>query len=284
MNKPVDVEVAAVPDHPVASMVAQGLRIVKIENETQQVMAVQRPRNEAEVFEKAVQELSLAPDFAKRSFYSIPYKKKEGGTQLVEGPSIKAAMSLARRWGNNSNGARVVDEMDDRIIVEGVFLDYETNMRTLRQVSVPRVFKDRATNTYKKLPEDRMNLAIQAGMSKAVRNAILASLPSSLVDLYFSEAKKVAAGLTGKNAKAEPVKDRIDKAVAAFVKKGATRGAVESYINGLSFETAEEVLTHLLGLYNAVNDGVQTIQDIFGGEEPAKPAVQGQIKTGDILG
>lgn len=286
MNTEIVDSVPGTQSNPVADLVAQGMRVVKIENETQQLIATQKPRNETRVYEGAVAELSLAPAFAKTAYYSIPYKDRATDTTvMVEGPSIKAAMALARRWGNCTNGARIVDETDDRLTVEGVFMDYESNVRTLRTVSVAKTAYNSKTKSVYKLREDKLNIAIQSGMSKAVRNAILSSLPASLVESYVAEAKRLAAGgAATKGAKVETAVARIRKAVAAFVKMGPPESAVQSYIDGLSFESDEETVQHLTGLYNSLKDGQANIRDVFDWTEGPKPTADGQIKTADLLG
>jgi hypothetical protein len=288
-KEPETTEAMVLPQHPVASMVAQGLRLVQIENDRQSLTAVQRPRKEEEAFEKAFKELTSFPEFAKKAYYSIPYKDRSEGqekTVLVEGPSIKAAMSLARRWGNNFNGARVVDETDDKIMVEGVFLDYETNMKTSRHKTVSKSGWSRKTQSTYRLREDKLANTIDAAMSKAVRNAIISSLPVALVDAYVTEAKKIAAGAGagGKSGKKESTAERIRKAADFFVKKGASREKVEEYIQGLAMETDEDVLAHLIGLWNAIEEGQQTLE-IFGlAEEMKAPVSGGQVRVGDLLG
>lgn len=266
-------------------MVAQGLRVVQIENDTQRSMAVQKPRDEAAVYKGAVKELSLAPEFAKSAFYSIPYKDGDR-TVNVEGPSIKAAMALARRWGNCANGARVTDDNDERITVEGVFLDYETNVRTLRSVSVPKTGYSKATKSTYRLREDKLNMAIQAGMSKAVRNAILSSLPASLVETFTAAAKKLVAG---KGAVGESVGLRIEKAGAWFVKMGAPESAVKRYIDNVELDDQESVLAHLQGLYTSIKDGQANLADVFGYTETAtlsaaKIAGAGPVTTSALMG
>jgi len=281
-------KVAPVTDgvtHPVAEMMMGGLTVLRAENDTQLAMAVQRPRNELAVFQGAVMELELAPEFARRAWYSIPYKDGDG-TVYVEGPSIKAAMALARRWGNCANSFRIVDDNDERITVEGVFLDFETNMRTLRTVSIPKKAWSKKTNQMYPLRGDRLNTAVQAGGSKAVRNAILASLPQSLVDTYIKSAKEIATG-TGKKATpgAEPVDKRIENAIAVFVKMGATKAAVDSYISGLASESAEEVLQNLLGVHNALTDKQTTIEEVFPKNTGGTPEkASGQVPSiGELL-
>ena len=89
-------------------LIEKGLTIARIENDSIQAMAIQNKRNEVVVAEGALQELEIFPEYASKAFYSIPYKNDKGGTTNVEGPSIKSAMALARRWGNCSNAGRTM--------------------------------------------------------------------------------------------------------------------------------------------------------------------------------
>ena len=274
--------------HPIANMVAAGMTIMRVENESQQSMATLKPRDENKVYEGALVELELAPEFAKRAWYAIPYKDAEGKTQLVEGPSIKAAMALARRWGNCANAARIVEETDDRITVEGVFIDYETNVRTLRTVSITRRSWSKKLQQVIPLREDRLNMAIQAGMSKAVRNAILSSLPQSLIDTYISRAKSITTkGIKGIGGVKETksIKERIEDAMKWFVAKGATQEAIKDHIAGLAAETEEDVLGSLQGLATAIKDGQTSIEEAFGASISHPGAPVGQApNVKDLLG
>jgi len=83
------------------SLVAQGAQIMRIENDSMLAVAVQRPRDEQKVITGALKELELVPEEAAKAFYEIPYQETlpdgEKRTVKVSGPSIKAAMALARR-------------------------------------------------------------------------------------------------------------------------------------------------------------------------------------------
>lgn len=267
----------------VTAMVEQGLRVVRIENETQQLLAIQRPRDEARIMEKSMQELQLSPDFAKTAFYSIPYKNEWGGITLVEGPSIKAAMALARRWGNNANGARVVDDLEDRITVEGVFIDYETNIRTLRTVSVPKRTWSKKFQRFVGLRPDRLNLAIQAAMSKATRNAVLATLPAALVTSYFNKAKGLASLDAGKR------KEVIAAELMSELQwRGASKEQVTKYVEKpeVKGKKVDDLIGHLQGIVNALDDGQTTLEELFGTTAPAQqekiegPASSGIFESG----
>lgn len=242
------------------------------ESQLQRSLAISHPRNEEKVYQAAIKELSIVPGYAAKCFYSIPYKNDKGGITYVEGPSIKAAMALARRWGNCVNGARILDEDADRIVVEGVFYDYETNSRTLRTISVPKTYWSKFDKTMVTLRSDRLNLAIQAGLSKAVRNAILSSLPVWLVEVYYTKAKEIAA--TGGKKKAPTEKEifqEIQTLTKDFIALGAEEKSVNEYIANLGKTMKpEEVLTKLIGLHNAFVDEVANVQDVFGKKEESK--------------
>ena len=186
----------------------------------------------------------------KKAYYSIPYKDRDGKTTMVEGLSIKEAMALGRRWGNCTNGFRILSDDDERVIVEGVFIDFETNMRTQRTLSVAKKARRAGYNgkpaTYAPLSPDRLNMAIQAGGSKAVRNAILASLPAAITEAYFDEAKRVVAS-----------KNPIEGVYKQFDKIGVSPETVAAYLKRPHIAAMEhtERVAHLIGIFNAIEDG-----------------------------
>ncbi len=257
---------------PVVEMLEQGLTIMRAENDTQQAMAVQKPRNIKELTDRSMAELRAFPQFAKKAYYSIPYKDRSGEdgekTVLVEGPSIKAANALARNWGNNASGFRVTGADDERILIQGVFLDYETNVRKTAEISVARKAWSKKFNKVIPLREDRLNMAIQAGGSKAVRNAILNGLPVGLVDGYFAEAKRIAAS-GGKAPETGPVNTEDIRAEMAQVTKafeniGITADVLNSYVSARPELSDEEAVTaHLIGLLTAIQDGQVNAEEVF---------------------
>lgn len=274
--------------YPVREMVQQGLNVMRLENETQISLAIQRPRSEEKVLKEVLSEMEIVPQIAATYIYSIPYKKADGSTENVRGLSIKAAMSIINRWGNNANGARVIDELPDRIKIEGVVLDFETGTRIQREISVSRKAWSKKLNMHVNLDPTRLNLAIQAGMSKAVRNAILARIPEYIKAAVFSRSVDIASGkFTGKkNEQVVPVANRIENAIKKFVSAGAKPEWVKAYIDGLAVETQEEVLTDLIGLWNAIADGQTTIQEAFipEGSDEKKEAVPGQVNLQSVMG
>ncbi len=269
----------------------QTFALMRAEDEIRHDLALKTPRKEGHVISACLDELDRFPEFASKSYYSIPYKDGDGGTTFIEGPSIKAAMAMARRWGNCVNGARIFEDTADRIVVEGLFRDYETNTTTVRHISVPKEVWSKKMQRVTRLREDRLNIAIQAGMSKAVRNAILASLPVSFVDSYFKKSKEIAAGSTltekkgGNGRQKAPVtlQDRLGKAITAFVSAGASQPEIEAYIANLKAQQAsdEEIIQHFIGLWNAVKDGMLPIEEAFKMAET--PQKTGEVKSSEVF-
>ncbi len=160
---------------------------------------------------------------------------------------------------------------------EGVFIDYETNTRTLRAQRISKYYVDRNTKQKVLLNDQRLTMAVSAGLSKAVRNAVLATLPVYLVESYIAKAKEVAAGAGKKFAK--PVADRIKDAFKAFETKfKVTNEQLDSYVaDNLDSATDETVLQNLIGLYNAFEDGHAKPEDVFAQKAQGKQTVEGPV-------
>lgn len=258
---------------PVMELIREGLAVMRVENETQQQIAVLRPRDESKVLAAVLGELKQTPEFAKKVFYAIPFKDENAkdGKTWVEGISIGGSMAIQRRWGNSASACRVVDEKADRIITEGVFMDYESNTRVMRQVAVNRMYKVKDSNTMKPLRGDFLERAIASGMSKAVRNAVLHGIPEFIKIEYLREAKKVAGGQVIKNAAKPPLAERIAELLTGYENVGVSKQEIASYMGKPSLK--EDDYEKLLGLLNALEEGYVKKESIFipAGEAPQEP-------------
>lgn len=263
-------------------LVAQGHALIRIENETMMQVAVQRPRDEGVVIKGALRELELVPEEAGKAYYSIPYTDRQTGkVTKVEGPSIKAAMALARRWGNCTTGARVLNEDKEGFDVEGVFIDLETNFRITRPQRVSKWFKPRAGGM-QQLTIDRQMMAVQAGASKAIRNAILAGLPAYLVGAYDKKARAIVAGKLDAPADAKTTKAVLD----AFAKWAVTREQLEGYAELPVEQWTGTQIADLRGLWNAIHDGQATVAEAFGiaTETPAATPGETTVTPDSLVG
>ena len=250
-------------DTPV-DLVRQGERLMRIENDTMLQIAVQRPRKEQEVTKAALQELELNPEQAKSAYYSIPYKERIQGQPgqfkitKVEGGSIKAAMALARRWGNCTVGGRVMSEDEQGWDIEGVFIDLESNFRVSRPFRVTKFYKAR-TGEVTFLNVDRQLQALQSGASKAIRNAVLAGLPAYLVNGYVDRAKV----LTGGKLDAKPKPEVLQSILNFFAKMKVTQAQLEKYLDLPLDKWLGSEVADLRGLGNAIQDGQIKAEEAF---------------------
>jgi hypothetical protein len=243
-------------------VMAQGQAVAKAENDSMMAMAVQRPRIQKRVLAEALQELQLAPEEAKSAYYAIPYRERQpDGSQrmvTVEGPSINAAMALARLWGNCNVTARFVNEDATGVDVAGIWVDYETAFRVERPVRVGKVAKKRSGGVYTLNPQQWL-AALQAGVSKAQRNVCLKGLPAWLVARYVRQAKTIAAGEP--DSKAEPKK--VDGMLRAFARYNVDLAILEKHIGTVRAEWTGEDLAVLIGIGNAIKDGQMTAAEAF---------------------
>lgn len=262
---------------PLRTALAAGATIVKIENESMMSLAVQRPRDPAKVLQEALQELELVPSLAARNWYSIPFKNHVRGcprrncncpSKPVEGPSINAARNLMRQWGNASAKALVTSEDDEKLTLAGVFIDLQTNVRFERPFTVSK-WQHRRNGPAVKVGQERLVQAIQAGASKAERNAIIAGLPDWLVKSYTDKARQIAR----KDAK-ENKFDVID----VFMTVGVNRDLLERYLGKSVDKIDDDERVHLIGMYNALRDREQTIEEMFGTDEPAENGNGGETE------
>lgn len=247
----------------------------KAEQETQNSIALAHPRNMRAALEEALAELEIVPDYACKAFYVIPYKDRSSGELKivnVEGPSIKAAITLARCWKNNSQGWRVKDQTTERIEVEGVYVDHQSNTRVVRTKTVSRFYIKKGGKEKVALREDALSKAIAAAGSKAVRDAILAGVPVWYSDSYYKKSRAIAAQTIGGKANTtktpQTYPEKLAWVLAQLKKKGVTDDQFKKYIAGLEeHKTEDERIADLVGLVNAIKDGQAKVEEVFG-EQP----------------
>lgn len=254
-------------------LVAQGVTIVKAENETMSTIAVMRPRDERAIMAGAIQELEIAPEQAKAAYYSIPFKDaKSGRTLYVQGLSIDGATSLARRWGNCAVGGRIINEDETGIDVEGVFVDWQTNFRVAKPHRASKLRK--VHGTWVEADEQRLLMAVQASVSKAQRNAIEAGLPPTLTGAYFEKARILTGGLPNEPADQK----RVEAVVKAFERFKVTPAMLEESVGRPPKEWYGEDVANLRGLFKALMDGGITVQEIW----PEKGAATATQTNGTV--
>ncbi len=250
-------------------------------------MARERPRDQEKAVKSALAELRLFPEFAMKAYYSIPYKNnKTGRVEPVEGASIKAAMAMARNWGNCLTACQVGDERDDRVICQGAFFDFETGHQERAEVEVMRHFRSRDGKLIRR-DANMMHMAIQATLSKAKRNAAINALPTGFVNLYFAEAKRlVALPKVGADGKVVSIQERIlegkNKLAQHF---GGTPAEIEMLISAAVAEadgnwSFEKELAYIVGLWNGLKGGADPDM-VFLREKKSAPGNDMPLSTDD---
>lgn len=274
--------------------VPSGVALIKAENSQMASIARLNPRDERTVLKKVMAEINLAPELAGSKFYSIPYKDRdpetgEEKTVYVEGPSIKLALQILRRYGNAAAEVRRMDEDDDKINLVAVFLDYETNVRIAKSYTVSKWFKKRNGQTIR-LDAQRLTSHIQANASKALRNVILDSVPEEMVHVAYKEVRKLADKKSKKEVTADPKKWAEDTA-KAFLALKVPEAALISYLGHPLEKSTPEEVSKLRGIYNAIKDGHTTAMEVFApepgsndGPEPAPTTGEAGQQVKDLFG
>lgn len=270
--------------------IVDGSRQLAVEIKAQRELALSNPRNEQKVLAACLAELQIAPEFAEEAFYSIPYNKGKENETLVEGLSVKASRAVVRRWGNCAVASRIGNETDDTIECEGVFSDFETNVFLRRIVQVSKTYIESSTKIKRPLGGVHLTNAIQAGLSKAERNAALSGLPEYFKERIFEAAKKIAGS---KDKATKTVEERFATLFAQFEKLGADKKTVEFFIAAKypAGTDPDMILGGMRGIFNAIKAKETTVADVFGLTKTSGPSgpvgaadlTKGKAKDGELL-
>lgn len=162
---------------------------------------------------------------------------------------------MASQYGNCHVGSRIVevDRFEKVVVAEGVFIDYENNLKRTAQV------RRRISDKHGKLYSDDMIVVTgNAAASIALRNAILGGIPKALWREAYDAAEKVIAG------DVKTMTERRAGAIAAFGTWGVTP---EQVFASLEVRSEEEIgLDHiatLLAMHRAIKSGEQAVEDYF---------------------
>lgn len=244
--------------------------------------AIRYPRDEYHALERATQELEKVPGLAEDAYYSIPYENSDTGKKVpVEGLTIGASLALIRFWGNVVSGGRITFEDDKGWELEGFAYDLENNILIQKPFRVSKFYKPRGGQGVVPLSHDRRVVILQAGVSKAQRNAALAIIPNWAKDAYFTKAKQLVLNPPKSHVKAEKsLQEKILDVKNAFRKNwNVTDAEMNDYIAGLGdVETDEALYVHLVGLGKGIKEGRATADQVFGRvkDQPAMPTEVGQ--------
>jgi hypothetical protein len=111
------------------------------------VMAIQRPRNEAQ-FRSKLMEAVADPEFAALCEYRRPVGKEKNAQgkwvdKIATGPTIHLLRCALRLFGNNSSEPAIITETPDLRIGAVTISDYETNFHVVRTYSIEKRIEKR---------------------------------------------------------------------------------------------------------------------------------------------
>jgi hypothetical protein len=215
-------------------------------------------RDEAKVLQKLTALAAAAgPDW----FYRFPVKKKEGGVDYIEGPSIKLANDVARIFGNNVNEIRELD-VGDAWVFYARFTDIETGF------SMERAYRQRKSQgSLKTKDADRqLDIAYQIGQSKAIRNCIVNAL-QIYADFAFDQARNSLIEKIGKD-----LPKWRERTLQGLAKMPVDVARVERVIGRAWREWLAPNLAQVIAMMKSVADGMATIDDVFPPIDSSAPA------------
>lgn len=226
---------------------------------TAQKIAV--PRDEGKIREIIK---GLAARNGHRYIYRIPFKNnRTGETQIVQGPTIKLANTIARYYGNALVQVRSYDSGSHWVFVARM-TDLESGS------SMERAFQQRkGQNTGMKDRARAEDIIFQIGQSKAIRNVVVNFL-QDLVDFALDECENEVYN----RAKANPEK-AMEFIRGACAELGVELRLVERMRGRKLDRMKPGDLAQTYMELTAIRDGVISWQDLYApgeGDEDERPA------------
>lgn len=231
---------------------------VEISRAVQEVLAAVlvaqiMPRDEARA-QLRIREAAKRMSLAKQASYSYPRDKK-----MISGPSIRAAETLAKYWGNISYGIKELNQDLKNKTSEMLTYawDLETNTRVERVFQVEHMrdtkYGKKSLETNRDIYEMTANLG-----ARRLRACILEVIPSDVVEDFMAECEKT---LLGDNK--IPLKDRVLGMITEYEKIGISQDLIEKYIGCKVDKMLPTHFVELVKIYKTIRDGIQPKEAYF---------------------
>lgn len=232
--------------------------------ETVSDLSARNPRNITTVQRKVNEELEVVPGLAKKVYYSIPYNQGKKNETNVEGISIWGANCLMRNWKNMVTQGRFAGEDDSYIYVDGLCYDAENNILKSQQLRVAKYYTPKGSNQRMLFDTTMLRNATHAGISKAIRNAIIHILPEWYKAGFFAKAKELILKPKA-GAPVLSIQDRITKGRLLIMKDfTVTEDEMNEYLMGKdSIEDDKQLLIDIIGLYNGLKSKEYSVNSVF---------------------
>ena len=232
--------------------------------DTQVATAKQYPRDIKKSINNAIVMATMDNETAQACGYALPR-----GGKPITGPSVHLAKIIVSEWGNMRTEAKVVQITDKQIISRGVAWDLENNVASSFEV------RRSITNSKgQRFNDDMITVTGNAANAIAYRNAVFSVIPKVLVDKVYKEARKQ---ITGDLSDETVLLKRRTKAVNLF--KDEYDISEEEVIKLCGKQTLNQIkadeIALLLGIYQSLNDGDTTVEDLM---KPIRQSKEARVK------
>lgn len=229
-------------------------------------------RDEQKILQKLT---ALAAAAGSDWFYRFPVKKKDGGQDWIEGPSIKLANDVARIFGNNVNEVREID-VGDAWTFYARFTDIETGF------SMERAYRQRKSQTSMRTRDSdrQLDIAYQIGQSKAIRNCVCNAL-QIYCDFAFEAAQNSLVDKIGKD-----LNGWRERTLQGLAKMPVDVVRVERVVGRAAKDWLAPNIASVIAMMKAVADGMATVDETFPplDSAPAAATTSAEGKSGGEQG
>lgn len=238
MGRPVGAEMAA-------SREAQEVQVAM-------VAAKRFPRDEVAAYNRILSDCQRT-SLAEKAMYEYPR-----GGQVVTGPSIHLAKTLARGWGNIDSGFKVLEQTAKESTVMAYCWDLETNYRETKVFTVPHIRETKKGAYPLTDPRDIYEMVANQA-ARRERSCILSVIPGDVVDAAVGQCN---ATLSGESKM--PLVDMVRALVKNFQEQyGVTAEMLEAYIGCKKEAFSQRSVIRLKNVYNTLRDGSASVDQYF---------------------
>ena len=216
-------------------------------------MARQFPRNE-ELARKKILQTGKNLKFAESAIYAYP----RGGSMIM-GPSIRAAETMAKYWGNISYGSKILSQNmnENNSEIMTYCWDLETNVRAERVFKSAHIRETKSGN--KVLTSNRDIYEKEANDSaRRLRACILGIIPKEIIEELMDTCEETLVGKSDKT-----LQERIEEMVKKFEEIGITK---EMIVKRMGVQLDKLVAKNVVSLgyiYNSIKENFAPASQFF---------------------
>ena len=220
------------------------------EVQARMIMARSNPRNPMHSMDMILQDCTRE-SLAKEAQY---HYARGGGS--VDGPSIRLAEAMARRWGNIASGIKELSRADGYSECVAYAWDLETGYYDERQYQV-RHWRDTKGGGYK-LTDERDIYELVANMGQRRKRAVLLTvIPSDVTEAALAQCDETLRTHVDKSP------DAMKKLEDAFAAFGVTRTQLERRCQCRFDAIRPAQIVQLRKVYMSMKDGMSDARDWF---------------------